>query len=180
MIAPCSPSFRCFVVSLFLFNFILNARTWRCIFFHHEGPREESTFPRRFGTHPACWALTWFCSLFKDVDDDQTVVDALYYDTMCRDSFSCSRGGYRRVHRDAAEFTTEHPSVHTLSQRMCEWKEHRKIYGENSGTVQRNMLSNVELCCFWIWRSIRRGRRISSWGLSTSKQRIPWLQWILL
>ena len=36
---------------------------------------------------------------FKDVDDDQTVVDALYRDTMCRDGFSCSRGGYR--HRDA-------------------------------------------------------------------------------
>ena len=35
----------------------------------------------------------------KDVDDDQTVVDALYRDTLCRDGFSCSRGGYR--HRDA-------------------------------------------------------------------------------
>ena len=31
--------------------------------------------------------------------DDQTVVDALYRDTMCRDGFCCSRGGYR--HRDA-------------------------------------------------------------------------------
>lgn len=67
-------------------------------------------------------------------NDDQTVVDALYCDTMYRDSFSCSRGGYRLLH--------------TLSQRMCERKEHPKIYGENSGTVQRNMLSNVELCCF--------------------------------
>ena len=28
-----------------------------------------------------------------DDDDDQTVVDALYRDTMRRDGFSCSRGG---------------------------------------------------------------------------------------
>ena len=39
--------------------------------------------------------------IFKDVDDDQTVFSALYCDAVCRDGFSCLRGGCRRFHWDA-------------------------------------------------------------------------------
>ena len=59
MTALCSPSFRCFVISLFRyfvvpFYFYFERAYMEVHFFHHAGPREESTFPRRFGTHPAC------------------------------------------------------------------------------------------------------------------------------